>query len=515
MKKTSFWHKLRFVPCLLFLGIMVSLFLRNGDTFLRYTQEHLSKDYKAYTQGAETYLSENLAGKHSYIDFNGAVAKLLGINTLNDRFRLKNGYMAAFTDFGDIDASADNVKMLSDFLEQEDIGFLYVYIPPKEHCFDAQVPAGYGVHNQNATVTELAKALDARQVNHLNPDDWFRRNGWKMEDIYFRTDHHWLPEAAFTTVRLIMERLAETGDVVFDAESLAAENWVFEVYEDYFLGADGRQTGPIYAGVDDFCVIHPKEPSEIYVGRVNPDRTMPNLDTSSIYRLAGLDGDTVYDRDPYGVYLGNNYPYAYIRNDQAVNNQRLLVIGDSYRLPAECFLITQFSELIHVDMREYKDGSFAALVKQVKPDQVLFLGCVPAFEKVEDFGLEGWAESFSGKVAGAACFESRQLTFGEAADGNTYSPVVEVLAAGAYQLTLEQASFGNASSELIQFALMDKTSGEVSCARYFVTEYSESQQWLFTVPEDGNYKIVAYHGMPGSTLGKALILDGITLSPLA
>lgn len=405
MKKGTFWNILRFVPCLLFLGIITSLFVRNMGTFLKYTQETLPSGYKAYTQSIDKHLSENLAGKYDYINLNGSAFRLLGLNTLNECFRLENGYLASFSVFTDIDASADDVKALSDFLEQKDIPFLYTYIPAKEHSFDARVSAEYASNIQNPKVKELAQALDARQVNHLDLDGWFQENGWKMEDIYFRTDHHWLPEAAFTAARLIMERFSETGGAVFQEETLDPENWTFEVYEDIFLGSQGKKTGQAYAGVDDLCLITPNFPVETYIGRVHPDRTISNFDSSTVYWPAGLEGENVFHRNPYGVYIGNSYPYLYLRNDLAVNQKKILIIGDSYRLPTECFLTTQFSEIFHVDMREYVDGSFATMLNQIQPDLVLYICVLPVYNDVQNFGLEEWARDFGEKTLGAPCLE--------------------------------------------------------------------------------------------------------------
>ena len=101
------------------------------------------------------------------------------------------------------------------------------------------------------------------------------------------------------------------------------------VYEDYFLGSQGKRVGTLYAGTDDITLWKPKfETSFTYSVPLNAiERTGP-FEESSSSRAGG--GEDYFGGNPYTLYAGGDYNLARMTNHLNPDGPRILLIRDSY-----------------------------------------------------------------------------------------------------------------------------------------------------------------------------------------
>lgn len=511
MRKRNVLQTLAMVlPCLCFFALSLGLGLSNRRIATNLLSRTTFGTVAEFTTSLEGRINEDLRQKYPLVNLNGAMNRALGIHTLNEVQKLHSGYLADFPQTGGVDVLLDKLEALSDFFREQDEPFLCVPVPEKDNFYDAQPAPGYEGGQQIAQ--EFYAQLESRGVPTLNMDQVFREQGMTLEDVYFRTDHHWLPEAALVAAREILSVFQADYDPSLTSDTLAREYWSVDVYEDWMLGSEGRRTGIHYAGVDDLSYIHPNFPTQFQVDRLFSYRVLGRDNRDNVYDLSKLEAVDLFDGDAYGLY-GNNYPMAYIRNPLAANDRRLLMVGNSFQLPVSCFLATQFTEIYILDLRTYEEGSFPEFLAQIDPDLtlLLFSGCYDTF--VHQYNLESW-DAYRGKTPGEPLLQIPSLQLSPARTDGDYRLLLSELAPGSYQLTLDQAALEGTPGGLLQFAVKDLNSGHIPVTRHFFTGYGEAQRWLFTLPEDpsANYALLVFNGVNTQTLGNQASVQGLSLA---
>ncbi len=504
------------IPTLCFLVTIFTMAARNLPYMAEVIGNISLTEIESLTNTFENDLKENLIEKRELIDLNGKMAKVLGMNTLNDRQKLRNGYLSVLGGYVPTEDLVQMVSGMVSVLNEEGINYLYVQAPSKPYFYGTPFAKGYENIGHNA-LEDLMNALAGSGVKVVHMDDWFEDNQWTMEDVYFATDHHWRPKAAFAAMQHVMEYLEVMDDsVIYDETTLDLNNWNVEVYEDYWLGSDGQRTGKSYAGVDDISYIYPKFETDVTFSYLDFENQMNYRD--SVYFPEFLEEPDYKDGNNYYVYFGENHPLAYIKNPMAVNDQKVIVVGDSYRLPFESFLTTQFTEIYHVDLRFYTSSTFVEFVKQINPDHVLMIYTGPSYAGGDgqyNFGVEEWKAAFEGKEPSKELFTAKEIVVSAEEEPNYYHLVTANLKAGAYEMTFDNVTADTEHLEnYVQASVINLKTNEVIKSRYLHANGEEEQKWVFSLPqaEDSNYAVVFYAGVENQTKGVTASVSGVTLT---
>ncbi len=518
MKEHKLLRILRLIPCACFLLLVLYYGATNLLSVKNMVMNASFSGLAEFTNGFESGLSGNFRQKNDYINLHGAFVKWMGINDLNEVQRLENGYLVSGTDYFASEALADDLQQLSAYARERDMGFLCVPVPRKKEFYGVQPSPGH--ESKYGEMADFLSMLKDRNVNVLDMNLWFEENGWGIEDTYLVTDHHWRPEAAFAAMGQIMTWYGEHCDVVCDPDTLNLENWHVEVYEDWMLGSWGLRTGVWYGGLDDLSYIYPKFETQISANRITQEKQrVPHLE-HTVYDTQYLTQPNTFDAWPYCLYMGGDYPMVYLQNPLAVNQKKILVVGDSFRLPLECFLTTQFSELFHIDMRYYQDGTFLEYLTQIDPDLLLvcFSGCEEGPKHA--YGLEEWNQSFVGKVPRR--LEQKENIRLDTTEQSRNRYLLEAnMAPGAYEIAVDGVTLerrlpveADGPGEFVQASVVDLNTNQVKAVRYFLADYPESQKWLFTLPEDAaaNYGLFLCNGTDGYTQGNTVGVEMLTIS---
>ncbi len=509
------------LPCLGIMALILYLSCTNAGIAKKLLLSTPPGQFAEITQELEGEISENLKQKYDYIELNGMLHRVLGIHTLNDRWKLENGMLTMIPEEADPEAWVSQMKGLSDALESSNIGFLCVPVSRAEYSRSAHPAPGYELGT--AYTEALFSLLEQQQINHLDIDAWYLNNGWSLEDIYFKTDHHWRPEAAFCATQEIMRSLSSRYDVIYEEAMFSPDQWEVTVLKEWLLGSIGKRTGAGYAGIDDLSYIAPKFPTDITFNFVSAKGQVNIYPRNSVYSAWHMNQHDLYEQNPYCLYLGGDYPIVHIRNNLALNDKTVIIAGDSFRLPVEAFLSTQFQEIYHIDLRYYRNGTFMEFVNQIEPDFVLFIGSSNENDKRVQFETEKWNETFCGKTPGKALVQKDFLQFDAAADNEDCYLLAGNLEPGAYELSIAGSLLERSVKQdetetaggFLNFVLVDLKTQTPYASRYFLANEEASQKWLFTIPEDAsaNFGILVYNGSKGYTLGNTAVIQDIQLKP--
>ena len=232
-----------------------------------------NRDVMAFVDGAESAVNGDLDRDHLFIQLYGGVQRLSGRRVVEDAVgentvvRLSTGGL----NFVDLQAApgvgpqvAENAAATAAFsqaLEALGIPYLYVNAPQKLQRGEALLPTGveeYGNESADAFLAELER----RGTDYVDLRPLFEENGI-YSNWFFRTDHHWKPEAAFFAWQALTDELEERYGLSANPALTDPANWDTRVLEHFFLGSQGKRVGSLYAGADDITLYTPKFDSEL------------------------------------------------------------------------------------------------------------------------------------------------------------------------------------------------------------------------------------------------------------
>ncbi len=158
-------------------------------------------------------------------------------------------------------------------------------------------------------------------------------------DFYFKTDHHWTSDGAYTAYREIAKAM---GIVPLDKD-----NFEIKLFTDKYHGSDHGKKNALY--YDSIYLYYPPHYTDFVVTLVS--HPYDSEENNTIYPEMYLT-DRRESFDPYTVYLGGNNPYITIRDGS--ERETLLIIRDSFASALAPFLAEHF-DLVMIDPRFYPD----------------------------------------------------------------------------------------------------------------------------------------------------------------
>ena len=318
-----------------------------------------------------------LQNKGTYINLNGLMAKLLKQPLMNERVLLNNGHLSRVDptspDPEQIRQAADTIIRFHDAHTGSGGNFLFVMVSSQISKYEDLLPPGY-TDTTNATADAFLELLQQSGVPCLDLREEMQKEGLRVTDAYYVTDHHWKPQTGFWAYGKMVEKLAQLGAIEpVDPFYTDPENYAFETYPDTFLGSAGKRTGIYYAGVDDSILIRPKFETDISI-RI-PQR---ELELQGPYEEISYNTDAHHDYgDPdyfqesfYSLYGWGDTQLTHWRNAQAPVQSKFLLIGESFGNIPFSLMSIPFSSCDEMDMRHF-DGDFASYYASYRPDTVV------------------------------------------------------------------------------------------------------------------------------------------------
>ncbi len=276
--------------------------------------------------------------------------------------KLKSGNLCVIGSRHDMTAIAESIKSFDKFLKNENIPFVYAMAPSVISPDDKTVNNHWDFSNQNAD--ELVLKLEAAGVCTVDLRKAFKEDNINYADVFYVTDHHWLPETGVWATGKIAAWLNENLNFNCDLNAFKIENYNKTVYPKFYLGTFGKKATLARVKADDFVLLHPK--NDVKFHYINPaipcDKTG---DFDIIYHYELFEQDDIYDRNAYAAYLGNKYA-AFIDNLDENVNGKVLVVGDSYLLTVVPFLAQTVKRVEYLSM-DYYDGSLESYIKKNGP----------------------------------------------------------------------------------------------------------------------------------------------------
>ena len=303
----------------------------------------------------ETFFADQFPQRNTWVGINAYTALAEGNNGASGVYNCKNGYL--INKPVSTDNSLDkNVGAVVDFAKTIDAPTTVMLVPSTGYIADDVLPTFHDKYNDDEDISRISSTLSKEKIGFVDLRERFKSEYKNGSQLYYKTDHHWTTKGAYTGYQELCKAL---GITPIDDSTLKKDN-----YPDFY--------GTTYSSSGFWLT--PPDNIEIWSNPKNSDKNISvkitegaNVKTSgSMYFTDHLKED-----DKYPVFIDGNHALTEITNTNAKNGT-ILLIKDSFSHSLAPFLAENYSKVVLVDLRYYKE-SVSQLVSAYNPEQVVVL----------------------------------------------------------------------------------------------------------------------------------------------
>ena len=361
--------KLRFAPAVLFIAFIFGLaiwFVVNpkadySSSEKRYLQQFPETSVDTVLSGEfsekfETYFADHFPQRNMWVGLNSYYNLGIGLNGRNGVYNSADGYL--------INVPVDkenyvrkNIRVLAEFKEKiGDVPMTVMLAPSTGYIATDKLPLIHDSYNDDTYFAETAKTLGESGVNFVDLRETFKQKYAEGVQLYYRTDHHWTTDGAYEGYVKLCEKL---GVQPADKDSFAKTAY------GGFYGTTYSTSGYWLTKPDSITVYDNQENTDKNITvKISEDGKENHYGSMFFYNH--IDED-----DKYPVFLDGNHALTEIQNKNAKNGT-IVVIKDSFSHSLAPFLAENYSKVVLVDLRYYKQ-SVSDLIKKENPEQVVAL----------------------------------------------------------------------------------------------------------------------------------------------
>lgn len=343
---------------MLFTLVLVIGFIRsNSYSKIQRVFDYLGQDKKveeSFTvDDIDNEFVSTLYMKKDLINLNGLMARKLGMQGFYSDMGMyvtDDNYIVSASPNTSTDYEYNETVAFRDFLESNGINFLYVNEPTK-YVDDKLFYDEFGIEtysNRNMDLF-LYRIRDAG-VNALDIRDNIASENIKVNDLFYKTDHHWTAPAGLWATVIMAQTLNDSFGYDIDLSIFDDKNFDKTEWKECWLGEQGRKVAESYVGLDDYIEVKPNfETSYTFI---NDDGTTWNGTFDDFIN------ESVYNTDN-DVYENSSWHYSYNRINCINNNVadgKILILGDSYDHVTQPFLSLGVHEVDSLILRAYDDS---------------------------------------------------------------------------------------------------------------------------------------------------------------
>lgn len=303
----------------------------------------------------ETFFADQFPQRNTWVGLNAYTALAEGNNGASGVYNCKNGYLINKPVSTDNNLDK-NVGAVVDFAKTIDAPTTVMLVPSTGYIADDVLPTFHDKYNDDEDISRISSTLSKEKIGFVDLRERFKSEYKNGSQLYYKTDHHWTTKGAYTGYQELCKAL---GITPIDDSTLKKDS-----YPDFY--------GTTYSSSGFWLT--PPDNIEIWSNPKNSDKNISvkitegaNVKTSgSMYFTDHLKED-----DKYPVFIDGNHALTEITNTNAKNGT-ILLIKDSFSHSLAPFLAENYSKVVLVDLRYYKE-SVSQLVSAYNPEQVVVL----------------------------------------------------------------------------------------------------------------------------------------------
>lgn len=303
----------------------------------------------------ETFFADRFPQRNTWVGINAYTTLAEGNNGASGVYNCKNGCLInkPVSTENNLDK---NISAVADFAKSIDTPTTVMLVPSTGYIADDVLPTFHDKYNDDEDISRISSTLSKDKISFVDLRERFKSEYKNGSQLYYKTDHHWTTKGAYTGYQELCKALGVTP---IDDSTLKKDS-----YPDFY--------GTTYSSSGFWLT--PPDNIEIWSNPNNSSKNISvkitegaNIKTSgSMYFTDHLKED-----DKYPVFIDGNHALTEITNTNAKNGT-VLLIKDSFSHSLAPFLAENYSKVVLVDLRYYKE-SVSDLVTTYKPEQVVVL----------------------------------------------------------------------------------------------------------------------------------------------
>ncbi|MGE7091806.1 DHHW family protein [Lysinibacillus sp. NPDC048646] len=351
-----------FVGTMLLIALLLVLLphQRFSDLENRYLQAvpHLTWESlrsKKYAEEAERFITDHFPFRDKWLWVKSTSEKVRLQQENNGIYKGKDGYLFEKflePDYTKVQQYVESVNLFA--TNYSDVNITFMLAPTSIGLYPERLPWKAPVYSEKQ-VNQFISDHMHKEIPFMNGFDFLEPH--TSEAIYYRTDHHWSTYGAYLAYVAYAARKGW--------RALPENEFVIETASDSFLGS--YHTRSQFTGVKPDTI-------QVYI---------PRRDVTTEMYIADSDQKmtTMYDKsfltkkDQYSYFLGGVHALMKLTTElapQQIEQDKLLVIKDSYAHNVIPFLTNHVSEIHVIDLRYY-NGSIAKYMTEHGIEDVLLL----------------------------------------------------------------------------------------------------------------------------------------------
>lgn len=284
--------------------------------------------------GTTGYVSDHFPFRSFFVGLNSYYNLSFGNTANSDYYFGEDGFI--ITKPYNIRRLDTNIKVLNSF--SEDMNVTLGVVPSAGYILEDKLPQNH-ISYKDAEVYEKLKSKLSDDINYCDLEAVMKDFYSSGEAPYYKTDHHWTTSAAYEAYKALSSELSYIP---------TDESYFTKTEYEGFCGTTYSSSGYFLAEPDTLVLWEQGAASSRVTVEIHEGERVKSYD--SMFFLNHLD-----EPDMYPVFLDGNHSLVKIKNPDAEGG-KLLVIKDSYAHALVPFLADNYSEIVMVDMRYYKES---------------------------------------------------------------------------------------------------------------------------------------------------------------
>ena len=283
----------------------------------------------------------------------------------------------------------DNIEVVVRYAEkekQEGKNFIFLEIPINAYGEDRLLLYPDYYEDYSSTMTDhLITSLEEAGVDVISMSKEFYDEGLNSEDIFLRTDHHWLPQSAMRACFSLADKLNKNYGYSVDTQLFDISNYDISYAPNNAFGSLGKKVTRVYAEPERLPILTPKYDSDVtvFISKTNETRTGKIQEV--LFNWDALRSKDIYERE-WGFYGFDDQALVSIHNNLKQDGKRVLVLRNSFADAMTPYL-GNLAENVDIIYLAYFDGSLETFIKETAPDTIVLAYTVRFFQY--DVGEKG------------------------------------------------------------------------------------------------------------------------------
>ena len=335
----------------------------------------------------ENYSGDFLFGYEKIVELSKKYEKTINWNlvTFDDNdtpIYIDNGYWSNITKKENYNSKAQSIVDFNNYLKEKDIKLLYVQAPKKTQDFEGEASNIYKDYSYE-NIDNVIKILKENDIETLDLREKIIEEQIDAKSLFYKTDHHWTPQAAIWAMRYISDKKNKRWNMNISSNLYNLNNYYTVTMVDEYFGSEGRKITLSKALPENFDIILPVFENEFIV-------SVPELE---IKDYKGNIWNTLFDRDCLGIkdyynsqsydaYGYNNKALIHIKNNKITDNEKILLLADSFSGALSPYLALGVEEVYRIDLRDF-NGSIKSFIDKNEITKVMMLYYPDSFSNEE------------------------------------------------------------------------------------------------------------------------------------